>query len=96
MPQFRDKELDIHIGNKLRQLRTEWNLTQEQLAACLNMSFQQIQKYERGVNAPNAALLFHIASLFDVPITYFFERFEPVAKLAGEGIDYVPGLRGAK
>jgi len=88
MPQFKDKDLDVYIGNKLRQLRIERNLTQEQLATCLNMSFQQIQKYERGVNAPNAALLFHIASLFEVPITYFFERFEPMAKLAGEGVDY--------
>lgn len=64
---------DTHIGNKLRALRMERKLSQETLGAQLGVSFQQIQKYEKGVNRIGAGRLSDIAKFFKVPESYFFE-----------------------
>lgn len=67
------KPVDIHVGKRLRQRRTFVGMTQEQLGAALGITFQQIQKYERGANRIGASRLFDICRILDVPPQFFFE-----------------------
>ncbi len=65
--------VDIHVGKRLRQRRTFVGMTQEQLGASLGITFQQIQKYERGANRIGASRLFDICRVLEVPPQFFFE-----------------------
>lgn len=74
----------------MRWRRRELKLTQEKLGELLNLTFQQVQKYEKGVNRISAGRLFEIASVLGVPITYFYEGAEDFvdhenAQLAEDG-----------
>src|SRR5687767_11662651 len=64
---------DVLIGAKVRLRRKELGLSQQKLAATLGITFQQIQKYEKGTNRIGAGRLMEIAASLGVPITYFFE-----------------------
>jgi transcriptional regulator with XRE-family HTH domain len=77
----RASEIDFYLGARVRGLRKARGVSQQALADELNLSFQQIQKYESGQNRISAAKLFMIALTFEVPIGYFFEGLE----LAGAG-----------
>ena len=70
-----ERELNIHIGIRLKQKRTEKNLTQTKVAKALNVTFQQIQKYEKGTNGLSANRIQALSSYLNVPISYFFEGF---------------------
>jgi transcriptional regulator with XRE-family HTH domain len=65
--------VDIHVGRKLKQVRTLRRLSQTDVARKLNLSFQQIQKYEIGSNRVAASRLFELSQILDVPPSYFFE-----------------------
>lgn len=65
--------VDRHVGRRLRQRRMLLGLSQERLAVSLGLTFQQIQKYERGVNRIGAGRLFDLSRQLDVPIGYFFD-----------------------
>jgi transcriptional regulator with XRE-family HTH domain len=65
--------LDSHIGKKLRERRLELNLTQEQVGEAIGITFQQIQKYEKGLNRISSGALFKIATFLKINIAYFFE-----------------------
>ena len=67
------KPVDIHVGERLRRLRILNSLSQSQLAQSLGLTFQQVQKYEKGVNRLSATRLFEVSNLFDVEPNYFFE-----------------------
>jgi transcriptional regulator with XRE-family HTH domain len=67
---------DVAIGKRLRELRTERGLTQTQLGELLGVSFQQIQKYEKGTNRIGSGRLWVIARLLKAPVTYFFEGLQ--------------------
>jgi transcriptional regulator with XRE-family HTH domain len=69
----RHNPIDVHVGHQIRQRRATLGISQEQLAAVLGLSFQQVQKYERGVNRVGASRLHDLAHALDVPIGYFFE-----------------------
>ena len=69
------QELNIHIGIRLKQKRIEKNLTQTKVAKALNVTFQQIQKYEKGTNGLSASRMQALSNYFKVPISYFFEGF---------------------
>jgi transcriptional regulator with XRE-family HTH domain len=71
--------LDAHVGQKLRQRRLMLGLTQEKLGTLLDLTFQQVQKYERGLNRVSAGRLYEIAQALHVPITYFFEDAPPLS-----------------
>jgi transcriptional regulator with XRE-family HTH domain len=72
--------VDIHVGRRLRLRRNLLGLSQEQLGRATGLTFQQIQKYERGTNRMGASRLFQLAGLLNVPVAYFFDEFsEPVA-----------------
>ncbi|MEN3975447.1 helix-turn-helix transcriptional regulator [Emcibacter sp. SYSU 3D8] len=66
--------VDIHVGKRLRQRRTFIGMTQEQLGVALGITFQQIQKYERGANRIGASRLFDICRILDVTPQFFFEE----------------------
>ena len=68
--------IDIHVGQRLRARRTLMGLTQEELAAAVSLTFQQIQKYERGTNRIGASRLYELAGLLHVPVGYFFEEMQ--------------------
>ena len=65
--------VDVHVGTRLRFKRQLLGLSQTALGEPLGLSYQQIQKYERGANRMGASRLFQIASILDVPIMFFFE-----------------------
>lgn len=65
-------EIDIYVGQRIREARNEMDLTQEQVAAHLGISFQQIQKYERGSNRIAAGRLAQLSKIFRCPIAWFF------------------------
>lgn len=65
--------VDVHVGYRLRQRRVLVGLSQEKLARMVGITFQQVQKYERGANRIVASRLFELARVLDVPVSYFFE-----------------------
>jgi len=65
--------IDIHVGHRLRLRRTMLGMSQERLAAGLGLTFQQVQKYERGLNRIVASRLYRMGQVLDVPVSYFFE-----------------------
>ena len=66
-------QVDRHIGSRVRARRTMLGMSQEKLADALGLTFQQVQKYEKGVNRIGASRLLHIAGIMDVSIEFFFE-----------------------
>ncbi|NQV98401.1 MAG: helix-turn-helix transcriptional regulator [Rhodospirillales bacterium] len=68
--------LDAEIGNRLRQARLVENLTQDDLARKLGISFQQVQKYENGVNRVSSSRLWTVSRVLGLPITYFYEGLD--------------------
>ena len=65
--------VDVHVGSRIRLRRTLMGMSQEQLSQQLNITFQQVQKYERGTNRVSASRLWDISQILDVDISYFFE-----------------------
>ncbi|MFC0410723.1 helix-turn-helix domain-containing protein [Roseomonas elaeocarpi] len=65
--------IDVHVGGRVRLRRTLLGMSQEKLGEALGLTFQQVQKYERGVNRIGASRLFDIARVLDVPIGFFFD-----------------------
>jgi transcriptional regulator with XRE-family HTH domain len=72
----RTKRIDAHVGERIRLRRTEAGLTQEQLANALDISYQQIQKYETGANRVSAGRMLEIARKLGVEIGDFFEGLQ--------------------
>jgi len=76
--------VDIHVGSRLRQRRTLLGISQEKLGDAVGLTFQQIQKYERGANRVGASRLYEFSLFLDVPISYFFEEMpDKTAKSRG-------------
>lgn len=65
--------VDQHVGARIRARRKQMDVNQEKLAGALGLTFQQIQKYERGTNRVSASKLFAVARFLDVPIGWFFD-----------------------
>ena len=68
--------VDIHVGRRVRAARLAHRISQEKLAEAVGVSFQQIQKYEKGVNRIGTGRLHAIAKLLQLPVTYFFDGIE--------------------
>jgi transcriptional regulator with XRE-family HTH domain len=66
--------VDVHVGARLRLRRNLIGMSQEQLGKASGLTFQQIQKYERGTNRMGASRLYQLARFLDVPVSYFFEE----------------------
>lgn len=87
---FNPHPVDMHVGARVRLRRTMMGMSQEKLGEAVGLTFQQIQKYERGVNRMGASKLFEIGNALDVPVSFFFDDMpsasKPVAKAEkGEG-----------
>jgi transcriptional regulator with XRE-family HTH domain len=65
--------IDIHVGSRVRLRRMMLGMSQEKLGESLGITFQQIQKYEKGTNRIGASRLQHIARVLNVPVSFFFE-----------------------
>ena len=65
--------IDMHVGKRVRLLRTLLGMSQEQISTELNITFQQVQKYERGAKRIIASRLLYINQILDVPVSYFFD-----------------------
>src|SRR5262249_3983607 len=68
--------VDRHVGERLNQRRRQLNMTTAQLGRASGLSFQQIQKYEKGINRIAASRLYRFAQLLEVPVGYFFEGLD--------------------
>lgn len=66
-------EIDIHVGSRVRVRRQLLGMSQTQLGEALGVTFQQVQKYERGTNRVGASRLYKISEVLDVPIAFFFD-----------------------
>ena len=75
--------VDAHVGSRIRALRKQLGISQEHLAERLGLSFQQVQKYERGTNRVSASKLYETAGVLRVPVSYFFEGLDDVAPESG-------------
>ena len=70
-----EENFNIHLGKKLRLRRLSLGLTQTKVAQAINVTFQQIQKYEKGTNGVSSSRLMQLSQFLKVPITYFFEDY---------------------
>lgn len=91
--------IDRHVGSRVRMRRMMLGVSQEKLGEALGVTFQQIQKYEKGTNRVSASRLQHTARILDVPVSFFFDGApadsNPVAGFAsGSGETYLPDLLG--
>jgi len=74
-------ELNQHLGKQLRSRRSALGLTQTQVAKAINVTFQHIQKYEKGTNGVSSSRLLQLANFLKVPVKYFFEDFKDFQNL---------------
>ena len=70
-----ENNFNKHLGNKLKLRRLALGLTQTKVAKAINVTFQQIQKYEKGTNGVSSIRLLQLANYLKVPVNYFFEDF---------------------
>ena len=81
------KKVDLEVGKRIKLRRTMMGMSQGDLAKAMGLTFQQIQKYEKGINALNSGRLHDLGALLNVPISYFFEELEAV--------DYEPNRKAS-
>lgn len=82
----RPNPIDVHVGSRVRLRRMLLGMSQEKLAEKLGLTFQQIQKYEKGINRIGASRLFDLAQVLSVPVQFFYEE------VPGNGADVAPIL----
>jgi transcriptional regulator with XRE-family HTH domain len=91
--------IDIHVGSRIRLRRNMLGLSQEKLGEAIGLTFQQVQKYERGANRVGASRLHELSRVLDVPVSFFFDDMDPVrapaipdgfAEAPAEGFDSDP------
>jgi len=81
-----ESNFNRHLGSKLRMRRLSLGLTQTKVAQAINVTFQQIQKYEKGTNGISSLRIMQLANFLKVPIVFFFEDF-PMYQSSNENID---------
>ena len=78
--------IDAHVGSRVRLRRMLLGMSQERLGDSMGLTFQQVQKYEKGANRIGASRLYHISKILDVPVGFFFEE--------APGIEQLPATHG--
>lgn len=79
MPKKKPHPVDVHVGGRVRLRRMLLGMSQDKLGEALGLTFQQVQKYEKGVNRIGASRIFEISRILDVPIQYFYDEFDGVS-----------------
>lgn len=77
--------IDVHVGARVRLRRTLLGMSQEKLGEAIGLTFQQVQKYERGANRIGASRLFDLSQVLDVPVSFFFDDIDRQAVEAAQG-----------
>jgi transcriptional regulator with XRE-family HTH domain len=77
--------IDVHVGARLRLRRTLFGMSQEKLGKAIGLTFQQVQKYERGGNRVSASRLYDLGRVLDVPVSFFFDHINPETAAAARG-----------
>ena len=77
--------MDVRVGARLRLRRNMLGLSQEKLGEAIGLTFQQVQKYERGANRIGASRLHELSRVLDVPVSFFFDATDPVRAPATGG-----------
>jgi transcriptional regulator with XRE-family HTH domain len=90
--------IDVHVGSRVRLRRTLLGMSQEKLGDAIGLTFQQVQKYERGANRIGASRLFDLSRVLDVPVSFFFDDIRtedaaPAEADAGTGAADATGPR---
>lgn len=76
MPKKQANPVDAHVGHRVRLRRVLVGMSQERLGELLGLTFQQVQKYEKGVNRIGAGRLFEIAGILGVPVSFFYDGMD--------------------
>jgi transcriptional regulator with XRE-family HTH domain len=86
---FEPNPVDCHVGRRIRTRRRDLGLSQERLGEAIDLTFQQVQKYERGANRVSASKLWEIARALNTSVSYFYEGLEGGAVPVGHAADPV-------
>ena len=78
--------VDVHVGGRVRLRRTLLGLSQEKLGNALGLTFQQIQKYERGANRIGSSRLYQLSRILEVPVSFFFDDMPDAVASASGGV----------
>lgn len=89
-PTGKPNPIDVHVGSRIRLRRTLLGMSQQKLGEAIGLTFQQVQKYERGTNRVGSSRMFELARVLDVPVSYFFE--EMGADTAARGRQHALGF----
>src|SRR5277367_6239647 len=83
--------IDIHVGSRVRLRRNMLGLSQEKLGTAIGLTFQQVQKYERGANRIGASRLHELSGVLGVPVSFFYDETDPVhAPPVPSGLEETP------
>src|SRR5258708_20094760 len=99
VPKKQTNPIDIQVGNRVRIRRMLIGMSQERLGDLLGLTFQQVQKYEKGVNRIGAGRLFEVSRILNVPVDFFYEGVNALPAAASEAesppvIDFVSTANG--
>ncbi len=78
--------IDVHVGSRVRLRRTLLGMSQEKLGDALGLTFQQVQKYERGANRIGSSRLYKLSQILDVPVSFFFDDMSNDVVTSGAGM----------
>ncbi len=86
--QGKPNPIDVHVGARVRLRRTLLGMSQEKLGESIGLTFQQVQKYERGANRIGASRLHDLSRVLDVPVSYFFDDMSDEVSSQSPGLLY--------
>jgi transcriptional regulator with XRE-family HTH domain len=89
----RPHRIDVHVGSRVRLRRTLLGFSQERLGAALGLTFQQVQKYERGANRIGSSRLYELSRILDVPVSFFFDDIPGAPAETGSAGEAGPDAR---
>ena len=93
LPSGAPNPVDVHVGSRVKLRRTLLGMSQEMVAEAIGITFQQVQKYERGANRIGCSRLYDLARVLDVPVSYFFDAI-PVSAQAQSPLNVIKGTVG--
>ena len=91
----RPNPIDVHVGSRVRLRRMMLGMSQEKLGERMNLTFQQIQKYERGINRIGASRLFDLARILQVPVQFYYDGL-PLNNASETHAAAAPGMAEAQ